>query len=942
MANIRYKRSAVVEDPEEDLPAAGRKVIRELFGLFLLFWGLLVLLALLTYSREDPGLNHVVSNPAPVRNAAGVFGAYMGGLLVDMFGIAALVWPAVFLAWGAGCVSSWFSMPWWRWLGFLTLGGCLISLGAALDLGLGDVRGGGMLGMTIYRTAVGLFSPVGSLLIWLFLLFLSLELAFGICWMTLLHRGWDRIKTRAAEKNFTWTRLSRRLPEAVSRRIVPKTETGPVIPLLEIHADAPLPGQLPRLDGEASVALVDDIPPFPDPPSAEVLPAPAPSKVSEHAASAAPTSSEPRAVAESRATKAERTSGLHPVPVSRTETMDFDGTEFDVVYGIPPEVLEDRDTEESTAVSEQPEIRSAPDVPPAVVQAPAEAPAAVASSEPATPAAPETTVSVSGFRSVSAGVEAAVSALGDVLRRTIRPTPPDEEVSEPESEAPEPSAEPAAAVPAVPASPGTPPPVRARLPMPPFDLLSLPQQSDVPPPLELMEAKGEKLMACIANFGIQSDLVRVTPGPVVTMFELRPAPGVRVTRIAGLYQDIALGLKAEAVRIQAPIPGHDTVGVEIPNERRATVNFREILESDVFRDSDALLTMALGKDIGGMPVVADLAKMPHLLVAGATGAGKSVCLNALLLSLLYKADPDEMKLLLVDPKRIELAVYADLPHLVHPVVTDMALAKTALDWAVHEMDERYTAMARVGARNLTGYNRKLKDMGAARPADLADLNPLPYLVIIVDELADLMLTAGKDVETAIVRLAQLARAAGIHLVLATQRPSVDVVTGLIKANFPCRIAFQVSNKYDSRTILDSTGAELLLGRGDMLFKPSGGKLRRLHGAFVPDDDVCAVVDYWKRLRAPEYRIDFSEWGVPQNPSPDLAPAGTAGEEDALYAEVVAFACAEGEKISISKLQRRFRIGFNKAARFVERMEQDGIIMPPDRANRSRSIRRDDL
>ncbi len=932
MANIRYKRSEAVDEPGEDIPAAGRKVIRELFGLFLLFWGLLVLLALLTYSREDPGLNHVVSNPEPVRNAAGVFGAHIGGLLVDVFGIAALVWPAVFLAWGAGCVSSWFSMPWWRWLGFLTLGGCLISLGAALDFGLGDVRGGGMLGMTLYRTGVGLFSPAGSLLIWLFLLFLSLELAFGICWMSLLQRGWARLAAKAAEKNLTWARLFRRLPETVTRRVAPKTESGPVIPLLDIHTDEPLPGELFRVDDEPPAAVVEPAAVSSAAP-AEVLPAAAPSDVFEDALPAGPNLAQPPAAPEPATIKTERKRPPHAaVPPPRTETTEFDGTEFDVVYGIPPELLEDHEDEPPAVRNGRPEVRPPVEAVPEAPQAPA-----VVVPEPA-PAAGETPASASAFQSVSAGMGAAVAALSDVLRRTIRPDRPEEDLPEPEADAPELPAEAAA----VPAPPVAVPPVRARLPMPSFDLLSPPKESDVPPPPELMEAKGEKLMACIANFGIQSELVRVTPGPVVTMFELRPAPGVRVTRIAGLNQDIALGLKAEAVRIQAPIPGHDTVGVEIPNETRATVNFREILESDVFRNADALLTMALGKDIGGMPVVADLAKMPHLLVAGATGAGKSVCLNALLLSLLYKADPDEMKLLLVDPKRIELAVYADLPHLVHPVVTDMALAKTALDWAVHEMDTRYTAMARVGARNLAGYNRKLKDMGAARPPELADLDILPYLVIVVDELADLMLTAGKDVETAIVRLAQLARAAGIHLVLATQRPSVDVVTGLIKANFPCRIAFQVSNKYDSRTILDSTGAELLLGRGDMLFKPSGGKLRRLHGAFVPDEDVCAVVEYWKRLRAPEYRVDFSEWGAPRNPSPDLVPAGAADEEEALYAEVVAFACAEGEKISISKLQRRFRIGFNKAARFVERMEQDGIITPPDRANRSRSIRRDDL
>jgi S-DNA-T family DNA segregation ATPase FtsK/SpoIIIE len=339
--------------------------------------------------------------------------------------------------------------------------------------------------------------------------------------------------------------------------------------------------------------------------------------------------------------------------------------------------------------------------------------------------------------------------------------------------------------------------------------------------------------------------------------------------------------------------------------------------------------MAIGKDISGIPTVADLAKMPHLLVAGATGAGKSVCINSILMSFLFKARPEEVQLLLVDPKRIELAVYADLPHLVHPVVTDMAHAKNALDWAVHEMDKRYEAMARLGVRNVTGYNQKIESFGDAVPAEFCDLEKLPYLVIIIDELADLMLTAAKEVETSIVRLAQLARAAGIHMILATQRPSVDVVTGLIKANFPCRISFQVTSKHDSRTILDTVGAEHLLGRGDMLFKPGGGRLQRMHGAFVSDEDVAAVVEYWKERQAPSYRVDFSEWGSPS--ADDSGINGGAGDslgDDPVYAEAVQFVMSQG-KASISLIQRRFRIGFNRAARYVEQMEQDGIIGPAD-------------
>ncbi|MFV0421567.1 MAG: DNA translocase FtsK [Oleidesulfovibrio sp.] len=471
---------------------------------------------------------------------------------------------------------------------------------------------------------------------------------------------------------------------------------------------------------------------------------------------------------------------------------------------------------------------------------------------------------------------------------------------------------------------------KRKIALPSVSLLETPKGIDKKAPRAILEEKGQTLVNCLADFGIQGELVRITPGPVVTMFEIRPAAGVKVSRIANLSDDLALALKAIAVRIQAPIPGKDTVGIEIPNEERETVSLKELLGADSFSKAESLLTMAVGKDIAGTPTVADLAKMPHLLVAGATGAGKSVCINSILMSFLYKSRPEEVQLLLVDPKRIELAVYADLPHLVHPVVTDMSQAKNALDWAVHEMDKRYEAMARLGVRNVTSYNQKLKDVGDKRPPELCDLELLPYLVIIIDELADLMLTAAKEVETSIVRLAQLARAAGIHMILATQRPSVDVVTGLIKANFPCRISFQVTSKHDSRTILDTVGAEHLLGRGDMLFKPGGGRLQRMHGAFVSDEDVVTVVNYWKERQAPSYRVDFAEWGSPAQD--ENAVSGSMGgdsvADDPVYAEAVQFVMAQG-KASISLIQRRFRIGFNRAARYVEQMEQDGIIGPAD-------------
>ncbi len=488
---------------------------------------------------------------------------------------------------------------------------------------------------------------------------------------------------------------------------------------------------------------------------------------------------------------------------------------------------------------------------------------------------------------------------------------------------------------AAPAEPAKSPAARAaESGPPPVDFLNLPSNGGPAIPKEVLEEQGRRLEECLTDFGVQGEVQGAEPGPVVTMFEYKPAPGVKISRIANLSDDLALALRAGAVRIEAPLAGRDTVGVEIPNEHRQTVYLREVMDSEAFRKSSSLLTLALGKDIHGHPHVADLAKMPHLLVAGATGQGKSVCINSLLLSFLYKATPEQVKLLLVDPKRIELAVYSKLPHLVHPVVTDMALAKNALDWAVYEMEQRYDAMARLGVRNIEGYNRKVAGFGAEPPEEFADLRPMPFLVIVIDELADLMLTAKKEVETSIVRLAQLARASGIHMILATQRPSVDVVTGLIKANFPSRIAFTVTSPQDSRTILDTVGANHLLGKGDMLFKPSGGKTLRLHGALVDEEEIGRVIEFWKARQSQSFDLDFGDWAR-EGQGAGNGGGGTPGEgggegipDDPVYPEAVAFVMEQG-KASISLIQRRFRIGFNRAARFVEQMEQDGVVGPAD-------------
>ena len=458
-------------------------------------------------------------------------------------------------------------------------------------------------------------------------------------------------------------------------------------------------------------------------------------------------------------------------------------------------------------------------------------------------------------------------------------------------------------------------------------LASVPEKGSPADAAELEELSS-RLTSCLLDFGIKGELMNVQPGPVVTMFEFKPAPGIKIKRIANLSDDLALALKAYAVRIVAPIPGKDMVGIEVPNRKRQTVYFREIVESDAFARSKASLPMALGHTIEDRPRVEDLTDMPHLLVAGATGTGKSVCLNGIIQSLLFKASPEEVNLLLIDPKRIELAVYDDLPHLVHPVVTDMDLAKAALDWALHEMERRYQAMASLSVRNIESYNRKLENLRHKDPQSVEGLQRIPYLVLIIDELADLMLTAGKEAESCIVRLAQLARAAGIHIILATQRPSVDVVTGLIKANFPARIAFQVSSRHDSRTILDSGGAEYLLGKGDLLFKSTAGRLERMHGPFLSDEEIAAVLEFWRQWSSePRAEVDLEQWRNAQGSS----GPGSEDEDvtnDPLYDQAVSFVLEQG-KASISMIQRQLRIGFNRAARYVEQMEQDGIVGPQE-------------
>lgn len=429
------------------------------------------------------------------------------------------------------------------------------------------------------------------------------------------------------------------------------------------------------------------------------------------------------------------------------------------------------------------------------------------------------------------------------------------------------------------------------------------------------------------EFEVLGTVQHIHPGPVVTTFEFKPEPGVKYSKITGLGDDLCLALEAESVRIDR-IPGKSTVGMEVPNDIRATIVLRELLESTEYMHSNHRLPLALGKDITGQIVVSDLQKMPHLLAAGSTGTGKSVSINAMILSLLFRSRPDQVKMILIDPKRLELGLYQDIPHLLVPVVTEPLIAKNALRWAVSEMESRYKKLAKRGVRNLEAYNEQVKQLPIPGlnddGKDEQDRDPLPYLVIVIDELADLMMTAPREVEESITRLAQMARAVGIHLILATQRPSVDVITGLIKANFPARISFRVASKVDSRTILDSNGAETLLGRGDMLFLPPGSsRLVRVHGPLITEEEVIRVVEFLKKQGAPTYNQSILE-----SPDERLEAEEGQGSTDELYDEAVKLVVEMG-KASTSVLQRRLRIGYGRAASLLDAMERDGIIGPPD-------------
>ena len=492
--------------------------------------------------------------------------------------------------------------------------------------------------------------------------------------------------------------------------------------------------------------------------------------------------------------------------------------------------------------------------------------------------------------------------------------------------------------------------------LPKIDFLAKPKQNaDTAVSAEYLEKRSRQLESVLEEYGIKGKIVAAHPGPVVTLFELEPAPGIKTTRVINLAEDIARSMSALSVRI-AVVPGQSVIGIEMPNEKRADVYFREMVADPAFKNAERPLTMALGKDIGGKPTFTDLAKMPHLLIAGTTGSGKSVAVNTMILSLLFRLTPEQCRMIMIDPKMLELSVYNGIPHLLTPVVTDPKKSVLALNWAVREMDDRYRLMSEIGVRNIDGYNTKIKEMiangqttrevltGHDENGDEIwetqemNLRPFPYIVVIVDEMADLMLTAGKDIEVAIQRIAQKARAAGIHLIMATQRPSVDVITGTIKANFPERISFRVTSKIDSRTILGEQGAEQLLGRGDMLYLAQGQRAVRLHGPFVSDAEVEEVASYLRSQGTPQYVsavVEEVEETVVENGASSASASDAGGDDVSLYDKAVDIVLRD-RKPTTSYIQRQLRIGYNRAADLIDQMEREGVVSAPNVAGK-RSI-----
>ena len=799
---------------------------------------LYLLLALATYSANDPGWSHV-GDFGQVSNAAGPIGAWFADVSFFLFGFFAYLIP-VAVGWSAWLVfrgrglDEMLPRTWvlaMRWLGFaITIAaGCgyaaihLNTLGAQLPN-----RAGGGLGLFISEHMLAAFNSAGTDLLLAGALLAGITLFSGISWLKLVDNFGG-----AVLQAFGWlTQRARTLGPLLTR--VLRSKTG--------EAE---PESLPK-----ALNLID--------PATETAPTARPSKPTRIIRNAAAGSANARRRPRPRLDALPR-----QIEDAMTDPIDISSIE-DLKRGLRP------------PPPNAPRIKKTP-------------------------------------------------------RATAKPVP---------AEASQDDAAPSAA-----ASQSVQPSARTAITLPSLDLLDTPRPSGRAYSDEQIEELSRQVELKLADFGVQVRVVAVYPGPVVTLFELELAPGIKVSKITGLAKDLARALSTISVRVVEVIPGKSVIGIEIPNQQRETVFLRQIFDSAAYREAKSPLSLGLGTNISGLPVVVDLARMPHVLIAGTTGSGKSVAINVMILSLLYKAGPEDVRLIMVDPKMLELSVYEGIPHLLTPVVTDMKEAANALRWCVGEMERRYRLMAKLGVRNIAGYNRQIADaaaegrtipdptitpeMAAARGIEIPALGHLPYIVVIIDELADMMMVVGKKVEELIARLAQKARASGIHLMLATQRPSVDVLTGLIKANIPTRIAFQVSSRIDSRTVLDQMGAEQLLGHGDMLYLPPGGSIpQRVHGAFVDDHEVHHIVEHLKQFGSPDYLEDVLREPTEMLPGIDPEPRGDTEDTDPLFDEAVQIV-VESRRASISGVQRRLKIGYNRAARMIEEMERIGIVGPAE-------------
>ncbi len=780
--------------------------LNEAMGIVLLAAGFVLALSLVSYYPQDPSWN-TATGETPVHNLIGITGAYLADLMIQGFGLAAFLFPALFvaLAW------KWFfseeiGTPWIRIAGVVVLVVCSASMLAMADWHIfnGAVPCGGLLGLLVSQATIRAFNLTGSVLITSTLLMLSLYLVSTFSMANLAKRG---VLESAAFQSLRerWSEWREAMAESRDRRAEEKRALREARQAAKAEPEIEKPAFQRRVETRTLPADADD-----------------------------------------------------EIPIRTLDDLDLPQ--------LGPEEVE---------------------------------------SEPA----PVATHAVEEIEPEPAVVE-------------YRPPPPS--LAPPWETEPEPVRPPVAS--AVPAANR-----RVEYRLPPMSLLNESEGRQTHDPGELKEIAA-KIKSKFEEFNVLGSVVQINPGPVVTTFEFKPEAGIKYSRITNLTEDLCLGLQAESILIER-IPGKPTVGIEVPNSRREVIVLRQILESDEFRGAASKLTIPLGKDISGRIKVHSLESMPHLLIAGSTGSGKSVMLNTLIMSILYKATPDDVRMILVDPKRVEMGPYEDIPHLLTPVITDPRKATNALRNAVLEMERRLKLLASYGVRNIDQFNKKVRQL-MAQPKSLFDdpveeeqVRPLPYILIVIDELADLMMLERGGVEEAVTRLAQMARAVGIHLVLATQRPSVDVITGLIKANFPSRISFRVATRVDSRTILDVMGAEHLLGKGDMLFLPPGSsRLVRVHASYVTETETAEVTDFWKKQARPDY--DQSYLIAPPGEEEEGEPDGLEDFNDPMYEDAVRVVLEVG-KASTSTLQRRLRLGYGRAARILDMMYKEGIIGPPD-------------